>query len=122
MSNAIGDYFRALSDIDREAYLACFDENATILDPYGGRPLTGVDGLNKFMDGVERTWDSFSMTPREMIAVADRVAASWSVVATAKSGKSAEFSGINIFTLNEAGKISRLEGYWDFKAMLAQIS
>lgn len=130
MSNVIGDYFDALSGMEpssgqegwREAYLACFDEEATVLDPYGGRPLTGIDGLNKFLDGMERTWTSFSMTLGEMHAAGDRVAASWTAVATAKSGKTANFAGINVFTLTEDDKISRLEGYWDFKGMLAQIS
>lgn len=122
MNNVIGDYFDAVSHIDRPAYLACFSQDAVVHDPYGGRPLTGVDGLNKFMDGMEGTWSEFSMNPGAAFSSGNRVAVNWSVVATAKSGKQAEFAGINVFTLTEEGKISQLEGYWDFKAMLAQIS
>lgn len=121
-TNSVHDYFAALNDIDREAYVACFTEDAAVLDPYGGRPLHGVDGLHKFMDGMERTWASFEMTPGELFAAGDRVAVQWSCKAEAGSGKKANFSGINVFTLSEDGRISRLEGYWDFKAMVAQIS
>jgi steroid delta-isomerase len=122
MASIIYDYFQALNAMDREAYLACFAQNAIVLDPYGGRPLQGPDGLNKFMAGMERTWSEFTMMPGELFVAGDRVATSWTTKATAKSGKTAEFSGINIFSLDEAGLISRLEGYWNFKAMLAQIS
>ncbi len=121
MNSTISNYFRALSDLDREGYLACFAPDATVMDPYGGRPLHGTDGLNKFMDGMERTWVAFEMVPGEAFAAGDRVAVSWKAKATAKSGKTAEFAGINVFTLNEDGLITQLEGYWDFKAMVAQI-
>lgn len=108
--------------MDRDDYLACFTDDATVRDPYGGRPLEGKEGLNKFIDGMERTWRVFHMEPRETFASGDRVATLWVAHATAKSGKTAEFSGINIFTLNEAGLIATLESYWDFEAMVAQIS
>jgi steroid delta-isomerase len=118
----IRDYFAALNQIDRAAYLACFSQDATLQDPYGGRPLLGKDGLNRFMDGMERTWDRFSMTPSTPFAAGDRIAMGWTATATAKSGKTAQFAGISVFTLNEEGLIDRLEAYWDIKAMLAQIS
>ncbi|MCB8965338.1 MAG: nuclear transport factor 2 family protein [Chloroflexota bacterium] len=119
---AVDRYFLALNSMARDAYLACFSEDALVMDPYGGRPLQGVAGLHKFMDGMERTWSSFTMTPDAPFVAADRVAVSWRCTATAKSGKVANFAGIDVFTLNENGLISQLEGYWDFQAMIAQIS
>lgn len=114
-------YFAALNQMDRDAYVACFTTEATVQDPYGARPLQGAAGLNKFMDGMERTWQSFEMTPTAHYAAGDRVAAPWTCQATAKSGKQAQFSGVNVFTLGEDGRITQLEGYWDFKGMIAQI-
>jgi ketosteroid isomerase-like protein len=122
MADIIGEYFDAISGIDRQAYLACFSHDAIVLDPYGGRPLQGIDGLNKFMDGMERTWSGFTMKPGESFASGARVAVNWTAVATAKTGRTAEFAGINVFTMDDNGLVSQLEGYWDFKAMLAQIS
>lgn len=119
---AVAAYFAALNAIDRAAYLACFAPDGVAMDPYGGRPFQGPAGLNKFMDGMERTWSAFTMTPGDAFAAADRVALPWRCTATAKSGKTAEFAGITIFTLDEHGLISQLEAYWDFKAMVAQIS
>jgi steroid Delta-isomerase len=122
MITAIENYRAALNGIDRAAYLACFTTDALLQDPYGGRPLQGVDGLNKFFTGMERAWASFEMTFGEPYLGGNRVAVSWSVTAVAKSGKTANFSGINLFTLNDDGLISQLDGYWDAAAMMAQLS
>ncbi len=122
MATIFSNYFAALNAIDRQAYLACFDPEAMLLDPYGGRPLQGTDGLHKFMDGLERTWETFEMTPGDSYAAGNRVAVTWQAKATSKSGKTAVFAGIDVFTLNEEGLITQLEGYWDFEGMVAQIS
>lgn len=122
MASITDSYFAALNGLDREAYLACFAENALLQDPYGGRPLQGTTGLHKFMDGMERTWASFQMTPGDAHAAGDRVAIPWRCTAVAKSGKTAHFAGVNVFTIDESGLISQLDGYWDFKAMVSQIS
>ena len=122
MISAIENYRAALNSIDRAAYLACFTKDALLQDPYGGRPLEGVDGLNKFFTGMERAWESFNMTFGEPYTGGNRVAVSWTVTAVAKSGKPVTFPGINTFTINDDGLISQLDGYWDAAAMMAQLS
>lgn len=122
MASQIDSYFLALKNRDRAAYLACFTPDAEVHDPYGARPFLGTEGLHKFMDGFERTWASFAIIPGHSFAAGDRVAVSWQTEAASKQGKTAVFAGIDVFTLAEDGRISRLEGYWDFKAMVAQIS
>ncbi len=122
MASITDKYFAALNALDRAAYVACFSEDALLRDPYGARPLQGTTGLHKFMDGMERTWESFQITPGDSYAAGNRVAIPWRCVATARSGKVAEFAGVNVFTIDENGLISQLDGYWDFKAMVAQIS
>lgn len=120
--STISDYFAALNNLNREAYVACFTIDAILRDPYGGRTLEGEEGLHKFFNGMERTWDNFQIAPGDWYPAGDRVAVPWQARATAKSGKIAEFAGVNIYTLAEDGKIKQLDGYWDFKAMVAQIS
>jgi steroid Delta-isomerase len=122
MTTVIEQYRAALNGIDRAAYLACFSEDALLQDPYGGRPLEGVDGLNRFFKGMERAWQSFHMTFGEPYTGGNRVAVSWQVTAVAHSGKQVTFSGINLFTINDDGLISQLDGYWDAAAMMAQLS
>lgn len=121
LSPTLRNYFDALSNIDRDLYVACFTEDAVVRDPYGGPVYEGTDGLHKFFDGMERTWSEFSMKPRATYSGGDRVAIPWTTVAQAKNGKRAEFSGVNVFVLAEDGLIREMNGYWDFKGMLAQI-
>ena len=122
MASTISDYFAALNHLDRDAYIACFTEDAVVRDPYGGPTLHGEEGLHKFWKGMERTWESFEMRPEAEYPAGDRVAVPWQTTARSKAGKTAEFAGVNVFTLDDEGKIKQLDGYWDFKAMVAQIS
>ena len=118
---AIEAYRQALNSLDRAAYHAAFAADAVVMDPYGGRPLEGAAGLDRFFNGMERTWSRFTMTYGAAYAGGDRVAVNWQVEAEAKGGKVAVFAGINVFTLDDSGLITRLEGYWDARAMMAQL-
>ena len=118
---SVRDNFDALTALDREAYVAAFSSDASVRDPYGVEVLVGEEGLNKICDGKERTWQCFRMTPAKGHKSGNRVAVPWSTTATARNGKQAEFEGVNVFELDEDGRIQSLEGYWDFKGMLAQI-
>lgn len=120
MVSTISEYFAALNTLDRARYLSCFTDDVVLQDPYGGPALEGEVGLNKFFDGMERTWQSFDMQPTDAFAAGDRVAVPWKTEAVAHSGKQAQFAGVNVFTL-DGDKISRLDGYWDFRAMIAQL-
>ena len=116
------NYFAAVSQLDQAAYLACFASDAVVHDPYGGRAWQGHEGLTKFFGGMERTWASFTMTPGESHVSGNRLATTWTAQGVSKNDKTAQFAGINVFTVNEDGLITQLEAYWDFKAMVAQIS
>lgn len=115
-------YMEALNSLDRDAYMACFARDAELLDPYGGRKFSGIEGLSKWFGGMESTWETFSMKLTEYFASGDRLAVRWRTSAFARNGKTASFEGINVFTVDEDGLISRLEGYWDAAQMMAQIS
>lgn len=121
MISASSRYFAALGRLDREAYLDCFHKNAVLHDPYGGKPLQGHEGLAKWFVGMERTWKEFSMEPSEQFESGDRIAVQWTAKGKTGSGKVAIFAGINVFTVDENELITRLEGYWDAKSMMAQI-
>lgn len=120
-AESVRAYFSALNSIDRSAFLSCFAPDAVARDPYGGPAYEGHEGLNKFFDGMERTWSEFRMEPQAFYAGGERFAVPWTASSLAKNGKGAEFSGVNVFTLGEDGKIVELDAYWDFRAMLRQI-
>jgi len=121
MISIFSRYFEALSTLDKDAYMNCFAAGAELHDPYGGRPFIGRDGLEKWFEGMERTWSEFTMRPGAAFVSGDRAAVQWQAEGLSHSGKRADFAGINVFTVGEDGLISRLEGYWDYAAMVAQI-
>lgn len=121
MISAIKSYAAALNALDVEAYLNCFSEDAIVIDPYGSPPAEGEVGLRRWFGGMTRTWRTFDMSIRETYASGGRVAARWEVEAQSKAGAVARFAGINVFTIDESGQITRLEGYWDVQAMMRQI-
>ncbi len=61
------------------------------------------------------------MTPEGAYRSGNRVAVPWTASGTAKNGKTADFAGVNVFSLDDDGRIQQLEGYWDYKAMAAQL-
>ena len=74
MISACEKYFQALNKIDRQAFLACFTDDAQVLDPYGARMVEGIDGLNRWFDGMEKTWSKFSIESNEYYLSGDRCA------------------------------------------------
>ena len=120
MTSHFDAYFQALKNRDIEAYLAYFTPDAKVHDPYGARPFLGTEGLHKFMDGFERTWASFNITPGQSFAAGDRVAVSWQTEAARKQGKTAVSAGSEWHTLAEDGRISHPEGLEECKRMAAQ--
>ena len=121
MISAINQYFNSLSNIDLDDFLACFNKDATLNDPYGGKLFVGGEGLNKWFDGFRKTWVEISIEAVDSFYSGDRAAVKWAARGLANSGKNANFSGIDIFTIGENGLITRMDGYWDAPAMLAQI-
>lgn len=49
------------------------------------------------------------------------MAIKWTGHGTAKNGKQATFSGIDVIDLNDAGKIQHLRAFWDPGALMAQV-
>ena len=52
MSDAVARYFAAWSTLDPSAYVACFDMNAVVHDPYGSTPHQGASALRAFFEAI----------------------------------------------------------------------
>lgn len=57
MISASDSYFAALQKIDLDAYITCFSKDAEVHDPYGSRPFVERSGLEKWFQGLDRTWE-----------------------------------------------------------------
>lgn len=118
---AVRAYFAALRAGDRETWLDGFAPDATLADPVNAPPARGRAGLEGFWQQMMGRFQRVELTEGEIFVAGRRAAAGWTGRNTARDGKVATFAGINTFELDDAGKLSRVEGYWDARAMLRQL-
>lgn len=114
-------YFAAVGSADVEALKALFAEDARLEDPVGSPALEGHAGVERFHRMTSRAWERLSMAPTAVVARGDRVAAAWSAEGRSASGKDIVFAGINVFRVDDAGRIVHLEGFWDFEDVVARM-
>jgi steroid Delta-isomerase len=116
---------RAVTDGERDAWLACYAEDAVLHDPVGGSPIdphgTGIRGhaaLGQF-------WDLF-VAPNDVrfdVAAVHPGGAEAAVVATVTSVSpdqpTVSYDGVFVYRLDDDGRIATLHGYWDIQRVLA---
>ena len=103
MSDAVDRYFAAWSSLDPSAYVACFDENAVVHDPYGSTPHKGASALRKFFGGIAHAIQDVSIQADSVYAAGDHVAVVFRGKAIGKNLKPVEVAGIDVFEFNEGG-------------------
>jgi ketosteroid isomerase-like protein len=70
----------------------------------------GLDGVRRWVEGVDEIWDDFQMEPEELIDAGDKVFAVVRLSGKGRgSGIEADMGVFGIWTLRE-GKVSRLTG------------
>jgi steroid delta-isomerase len=106
-------YVQGWAKSDRVAWGALFAEDAVLLDPVGKPAHVGKPAVLAFFDGVQDL--PFKFTPRvHRIAVCGHEALLlFRMEAVGSDGNGMYVEVADIFTLDEAGKISSLKAYWD---------
>ena len=106
-------YVAGWKNRDREAWGALFADDAVLVDPVGKPPHVGKAAVLAFFDGVQKL--PFVFTPKvERIAVCGHEAVLlFRMEAVGPDGNGMYVDVADVFTLNDAGKISSLKAYWD---------
>ena len=114
-------YFAATRAMDLDAWLATFASDAVMYDP-SGPPMRGHAALRQFFQGIMGAFERVGLTEQTIYAFAPRAAAQWVGEGTGKNGRRVQFTGIDVFEINDAGTIQTLWGYWDPAAMMTELS
>ncbi len=117
----VAGYFSAIGEKDPDAWVACFAEQATSYEPGAPTPLQGHAALRQFLTNVLEAFQSIAMTEDHVFLSGNRVAVKFTGRGTGKNGRKVVFEGIDVFEINQAGKIQTMWGYWDPSAMMAQL-
>ncbi|WP_420631867.1 nuclear transport factor 2 family protein [Candidatus Leptofilum sp.] len=121
LKEAVANYFAAIRNMDTDAFVNVFAADGESHDPVGAPPFQGHDGLRKFFRGIEATFSQLTMTETAVYINKNEAAVHWQAEGIGKNGKTAQFSGINLFVFNPDGEISNLRAYWNPRAMMAQL-
>lgn len=107
--------------MDEHAWVATFAEDAISYDPVGALPSAGHQRLREFFQTITAAFKEVGLTEDEVFVAGNGAAVKWTGRGTSKQGRKVHFAGIDVFEVNEAGKIQTLHAYWNPAEMVAQL-
>ncbi|GAA3427635.1 nuclear transport factor 2 family protein [Streptosporangium sandarakinum] len=123
MPAAVMQFFTASQAGDTDAWANAFAENGIFHDPVGQPPIVGRTAIRDFIAGVLPAFQPFlGLTAREVHIVGGSVAVAWSGAAIAANGTAVNWSGINIYDLDQDGLIREAKAYFNRSIFQAQLS
>ena len=121
ISQAVKAYFAALRAMDQQAWVNTFAEDATSHDPVGAAPIIGHQKLGEFFQTITAAFKEVGLTEDDVFVAGNGAAVKWSGRGISKQGRKVHFEGIDVFEVNEAGKIQTLHAYWNPAEMVTQL-
>ena len=118
---AVREYFAAIRAMDRQAWVDTFAENGVSYDPVGAPPTKGHHALGSFFDSITGPFREVGLSQQDIFVAGNGAAVKWRGRGVSKGGRDVRFEGIDVFTINEAGKIETLHAYWNPAEMIAQL-
>jgi steroid delta-isomerase len=113
---AIDGYVRSFVDKDKQAFLDGLAEAVTQEDPVGSPVNTGKDALGAFFDGLFEVCESIEFDARETYVSADTAALVFTIVQHKKDGSTATIDGVDVFTVDDDGKVASVRGLGALRA------
>lgn len=121
VQKAVADYFAAIRAMDASAWIATFAEDATSYDPVGAPPNAGHAALRQFFEGICGAFETVGLFEDQVFISGNEAAVKWTGRGTGKNGRAVTFEGIDVFEINDAGKIQTVRAYWNPAAMMAEL-
>jgi steroid Delta-isomerase len=121
VSRAVRGYFLAIRAMDADAFANAFAEDGTTCDPMGAPPIVGRDGLREFFNSICKNFKSVALTEDAVFVAGNGAAVKWTGKGTSTTGREVNFEGIDVFEINQDGKIQNVWAYWNPAEMIAQL-
>jgi steroid Delta-isomerase len=121
VSRAVRAYFQATRAMDQEAWVNTFAEDAVSYDPVGALPTKGHEKLGEFFQTITAPFKEVGLIEDQIFIAGTGAAVKWTGRGVSKQGRKVHFEGIDIFEVNESGKIQALYAYWNPAEMLGQL-
>ena len=109
---AIRSYVDSFGNNDKDAFVAAFATDAVQIDPYPSPANVGHEAIAGFWDNAHTMAETFEFLVKDTIVCGDRAAVPFTMTMGTAGGKM-QFDGVDIFTINDDGKIAEINAYWD---------
>lgn len=119
---AVEAYYAAVTAGDIDAAVAMFADGAVMRDPVGMPPATDATARRQRYDGIALAFETFAITPEQIVASPGEAGAHWTARGTSRTGRDVTFDGISTFVFDEHGRIAQMSAYWDVSAIMAAMS
>jgi steroid delta-isomerase len=121
IARVVKNYFAALRAMDQQAWVNTFAEDAVTYDPVGAPPTRGHQKIAEFFQAVTAAFKEVGLTEDDVFIAGNGAAVKWSGRGVSQRGRKVHFEGIDVFEVNEAGKIQSLHAYWNPAEMMEQL-
>src|SRR5882762_720832 len=121
ISRAVRAYFLAIRAMDADAFANTFAEDGTTCDPIGAPPINGRPAIREFLQSICKNFKSVALNEDSVFVAGNGAAVKWTGHGTSASGKQVNFEGIDVFQMNEEGKIQTVHAYWNPAEMIGQL-
>jgi len=105
---------------DRDGWLALFAEDAVVEDPVGpsmfdpeGKGHRGIEAVTAFYDNVISSSEKIEFTIRDSYECGSEVANVGQIRITLPGGQVGTVPIVNIYKVDEAGKLLSLRSFWE---------
>jgi len=121
ISRAVRGYFLAIRAMDADAIANTFAEDGTTCDPVGTPPVSGREGIREFFQSIFKNFKSVALDEDSVFVAGNGAAVKWTGHGTSTNGSEVRFEGIDVFEVNDDGKIQTIHAYWNPAEMIAQL-
>jgi steroid delta-isomerase len=90
-------------------------------DPVGMPPLVGHAALRRAMQELCDAVEQVGRYADHVFVAGNDAAIKWTGRCIGRNGRAVTFAGIDVVTVNAAGKITTVMTYWDPQAMRAEL-
>ncbi|HUY85538.1 MAG TPA: nuclear transport factor 2 family protein [Acidimicrobiales bacterium] len=111
-------YAASFNSNNRNGFLDCFAEDAVQRDPVTAPANIGLEAIGGFWDNVHTLADEVTLAVHHIHVCGEEAAMVFTII-TKSAGGGVEIDAVDIFRVNDEGKIVDFRAYWDPSAMRA---
>lgn len=116
---AITTYFAANNALDVEGFVDIFAPDASLYNVAEVSPVSGQEAIRKVAEQTLLPFQETHVSMERVFIAGNGAAVFYTGQLTAKNGRTAQIEGIDVFEINEEGKIQTLRFYLNPAPVLA---